>query len=556
MRVDRRTFMAGSAVLAASRTASASTYANGGGSAERGAVDKLEVYINQHRADWGIPGMTACVVNREGFEGFVHAGFADVDKGIRVGPEHLFQVGSITKMMTALAAWSLIDEGKLSPDTRLRDAMPEIKVQGGGDITLQHLLNHTSGLPRSINMYHKDGLWTGPAAGTHYAYSNLGYRLAGAIAARADGKPYPDCITERVLRPIGMMNSVGAMRSIDRPRYAKGYQPQLLDRPSKRPAIMVDAPWVDFDGASGCVAATTGDMAKFLNFLLGLAEGKGGGVFSDETAIRFLADPASRNGGGFYGNGISRVKYGGRDYLHHTGGMVSFSSALHVDPAAGVATFASGNVHYARDYRPRDITILGCRLLHAAATGADFLNGRSTKPSVSNPWRFAGLYKSESGDSFEIAAASNSISMRRNGANTAMQPIGTNHFHCDEAAFAETGLQFELKDDTAIRAWAGGVEYLIDPSTGYKQTPASVAALEGYYDNDDRWGLPTRVFARGDKLCLTSANYTSMWRKKDNGDWRLDIGGPSAEWLSFDSFIDGKPQRVIGSGEISYRRFS
>ncbi|NNL88722.1 MAG: beta-lactamase family protein [Marinicaulis sp.] len=556
MKVDRRTFMAGSAVLAAAGTASASTQTSGGGAAEKKALNKLEDYINQHRADWGIPGMTACVVNRDGFEGIVCSGFADVDKDVRVGPDHLFQVGSITKMMTALTAWSLIDEGTLSPETRLRDAMPEIKVQGGDEITLQHLLNHTSGLPRSINMYHDDGLWTGPAAGTHYAYSNLGYRLAGAIVARADGRSYPKCVEERVLRPIGMINSVGAMRSIDRPRYAKGYQPLLLDRPSARPAPMVDAPWVDFDGASGCVAATASDMAKFLKFLLGLAEGKGGDVFSNETAVRFLADPASRNGNGFYGNGVSRVKYGGRDYLHHTGGMVSFSSALHVDPEAGVAAFASGNVHYARDYRPRDVTILGCRLLHAATTGVALSSGRSTKSSVSEPSKYAGVYTSEGGDSFEIAAASNSISMHRSGASAAMQSIGSNYFQCDDPAFAETGLHFELKEGKAIRAWAGGVEYLTDPSTGYKETPAAVAGLEGYYDNDDRWGLPTRVFARGDKLCLTSANYTSMWRRKDNGDWRLDTGGPSAEWLRFDTFIDGKPQRVIGSGEVSYRRFS
>ena len=57
-----------------------------------------------------------------------------------------------------------------------------------------------------------------------------------------------------------------------------------------------------------------------------------------------------------YGNGLMHVGYAGRSYLHHTGGMVSFSSSFHVDVASGVGAFASSTITAFADYRPRLLT--------------------------------------------------------------------------------------------------------------------------------------------------------------------------------------------------------
>ncbi len=560
MQIDRRSVLgAGALITGLAASASAKTRRSSGGKAEKNALATLADYVEQHRTDWGMPGMTVAVVSRDGFSGFVDAGLADVDRNIAVSPDHLFQIGSITKMMTALTAWSLIDEGKLSPDARLADLMPGLSVRDGDTITLQHLLDHTSGLPRGTPVIVDGGLWSGYEPGSQWSYCNLGYKLAGMIAGHADGKLFPESVEARVLRPLGMNASIGSMRAEDLGRYARGYQPALLDRPFTRPPAMRDAPWVDYDGASGCVASTASDMALFLRFLIGLANGEGGPVFTNETAQRFLANPADAPGwseGTKYGNGIAHIEKDGRRYLHHTGGMVSFSSSLHVDVEAGVAAFASANIHYATNYRPRDVTAYACELLRTAQAGEDAPAAPPTKPRVEKPAHFAGVFTAASGDAFEVIAGENSIRMRRNDIEHDMQPVGDKSLAVADEDFAITGIDFEIEDDKPVRAWAGGVEYIADPSRGYLPKSDELASLEGRYDRDDRWALPVRVYARGEKLCLKSANYTSTLTRLDNGDWRPGDKEWWPDYIRFDGFLNGKAERLLSSGVPFLRRFS
>ena len=560
MRLNRRTVLGGAVAATSMVTAAhAKTRKSGGGAAQSKALSRLKDYADQHCADWGLPGMTTCMVDRDGFSGFVTSGYANIDRKTPVGPEHLFHIGSITKMITSLAAWSLVDEGKLSPDARLSELMPEISVRGGETITLQHLLNHNSGLPNGAPLFVDGGLWTGSAPGTYWAYSNLGYDIAGKIIERIDGRLFPEVLEARVLRPLGMNASTGALRKTDQPRHAQGYQPALLDRPHMRSGPLAIAPWVDSDDGAGCVAATAGDMALFLRFLIDLAGGKGGPVFSDETAVHFMADPAPAPGWSetaHYGNGIARIDNDGRAYLHHTGGMVSSSSALHVDPEAGVAAFASSNIHYAHNYRPRDVSLYGCQLLRAAQEGLDWPESKPTKPVVENPAQFAGVFTAENGDAFGVEAGSDAVTLRRDGKVTKMQSVGATFFACEDPAFDITGLSFEIEDGVAVRAWAGGVEYLANPSGAYTPVSEELKSLEGLYDDDDRWGVPTRVYARGESLFLTNANYTETLTRRDDGDWNVSDDARSAEWIRFDKVINGKPQRIIGSGNVQLRRFS
>jgi len=413
--LDRRTFVGGGAVLAGlASSARASTDKTGGGRAQAKALSAIEDYVKDHRDAWGIPGMTLCVVDRNGFTGFVRSGLANVDRDIRVRPDHLFQVGSITKMMTGIAIWSLIDEGKLSLDARLVDLLPRIAIRDGDKITLAHLLNHTSGLPGGAPLVLDGGLWTLFEPGSDWEYCNLGYRILGKIAAQADGRSYADCVEARVLHPLGMTQSIGAMRSADRQHYAQGYEPARMDQRVMHPGPMVAAPWVDYDGGAGCIASTASDMALFLRYLISLADGKGGPVLSDKATaglVTIAADAPGWGEGVKYGSGIAQVEIDERQYFHHTGGMVSFSSSLHVDREAGVAAFASGNIHYALAYRPRDITVFACEAMRAAQDGSPAPSPKPVMPAIEKPEQYAGTFTAQNGAAIEIVekktAASN-----------------------------------------------------------------------------------------------------------------------------------------------------
>ena len=557
MDFNRRIFIGGAALaagFASGAGAEAKPVSIGGGKAEQKALKALAAYADLHRAEWGIPGMTLAVVTRDGFEGVVTSGLADVDKNIPVGPDHLFQIGSISKMFTALAAWSLIDEGKLSPDQKLADALKGLSVRGGKAITLQHLLNHTSGLPADSAIFPEGGLWTGFEPGTSWSYSNSGYALAGMMAETAGGKLNFELVDERILKKLGMTQSVAAMHVADRHRYAQGYEPALTDRLNPRPSPMTPTPWVDSDSPAGCVAATAGDMAKFLRFLLGLAEGKGGPVLSDDAARRFLADPVEGWGpGAKYGNGVARIELDGRKYLHHTGGMVSFCSALHLDADAGVAAFASANIHYSLNYRPVRVSTYACELLRAVKSGTPAPAPKPPSIALEKPETFAGRFVSAAGDAFEVAAVNGQLRLSRDGRDSLLQQAAGALFATADPEFAVAGIVIEVETEKAVRAWVGETEYLVDPSIGYRPLASEdLRALAGRYDNDDRWAGPLYVHARDGKLWIGNAEPLTQ---TGDGEWRLG-DETSPERVKFDGAVNGRPNRLLFSGTPFVRRFS
>ncbi|MEO1015417.1 MAG: serine hydrolase domain-containing protein [Pseudomonadota bacterium] len=562
MGMDRRTFLGATALgagvaITATTQSGAKSSRSGGVSAK--ALRDVERYMEQHLADWGLVGMTLCVVDREGGAGRIGVGHADRAAGLKVAPDQLFQVGSITKMMTALAAWTLVDEGKLDPEATLAELMPEIMVRGGAadKITLRHLLNHTSGLPRSPSPFFEGGLWTNAEPGAQWAYSNLAYKLAGLIVSRTDGRNFPEAVEGRVLTPLGMENSSGAVRREDRSRHARGYQPRL-DRPTARPAEVELAPWVDYDWGSGCVSATTYDMEKFLSFLLRLAEGDGAPILSPGAAARFLADPADAPAwaeGARYGNGIARVKLGGRDYLHHTGGVVSFSSSLHVDPQAGVAAFASTNMHYARSYRPRDVTLYACEVMRAAAASEAPPAPKPTAATVKDAKKYAGVFTAAGGAVIELHADGDLLRLRIDERESELQPAGENAFAGDDPAIEVMGLDVEFEAEKPTRVWIGETEYLADPGADYTPVDASLAALSGLYQNDGGWDLPARVYVRGKRLRVKRAGFFVDLHLSPDGGWRgEDDTAPAA--TRFDGLVDGKMRRMVIAETIYERRFS
>jgi len=562
MDIDRRAFIGG-ATLSASFLAACQKSTNAPENAppsntplvpDDQVTGPLRDYIEQHRTAWGLPGMTVALVTRDGYEAVITSGFADIEQNIPVGREHLFQVGSISKMFTALAAWSLIDEGRLSPDVKVLDALNGLKIRDGEDIHLRHLLDHTSGLPGDSALFPEDGLWTGFKPGSDWSYSNCGYRLAGKIIAHADGRLFPDVVKARVLDKIGMVESVAAMHVADRPRYAQGYEPALIDRLNPIPVRMTPAPWVDSDSAAGNIASTPDDMIKFLRFMIHVADGKGGGVFSDEAAKRFLADPVQGWGpGSQYGNGVARVEIDGREYLHHTGGMISFSSSLDIDPEAGVAAFASTNVHYSLNYRPKDVTVHACELMRAMQEGAAAPAPKPPREPLDTPEQYAGRFIAKDGDQFDVVVSGGDVRLRKNGRDSALYCATDRLFATDDPDHAITGIVIESVDGKAERAWCGDVEYLIDPSTGYKPPPPeSLSVLAGRYDNDDRWAGPIYVHVRDGKVLL--GNIVELF-PGDGGIWRT-ADASSPEQIRFDGVINGVPQRMLFSGIPYIRRFS
>ena len=166
-------------------------------------------------------------------------GLADLEEGVEAGPSTHYRLASVSKQFTAAAVLLLANDGKLNLDDPARAWLPSLP-SAARDITLRHLLTHTSGLIdyedvmpemdegaqlRDADVLRilasQDRLYFAP--GASYRYSNSGYALLALVVERASGRSFPDFLRERIFEPLGM-EAVAYVRGGPEPMHrAYGY---------------------------------------------------------------------------------------------------------------------------------------------------------------------------------------------------------------------------------------------------------------------------------------------------------------------------------------------
>jgi CubicO group peptidase (beta-lactamase class C family) len=183
----------------------------------------LETWLSARMRDRKIPGAALGVI--QGGEVVYQQGLGVTsieEGGVPVSPQTLFAIGSVTKLFTKTAVLCLAEEGRVDLDTRVSHYLPEFHVGAAwSGVTLRRLLSHTSGLPSE---YIDEGVYNPAVLREHVEqqvarcrflfppgdacfYSNLALNLAGYVVEVVSGKPYPQMIAERILKPLGMTRS-------------------------------------------------------------------------------------------------------------------------------------------------------------------------------------------------------------------------------------------------------------------------------------------------------------------------------------------------------------
>lgn len=162
-------------------------------------------------------------------------GYADVGAKTKVTADNIFALADCSMPITAMAVMQLVDAGKLTLST---PAFPFLGLKPAHDpqvsqITIQELLNHSSGLPRSITDETAFTLAVAQKAaavnhllfrpGTRVAYSNTGYDVLGAVIQKASGHDYQDYVIAHIFTPVGSAGDVGYLGNMDLPHMALGY---------------------------------------------------------------------------------------------------------------------------------------------------------------------------------------------------------------------------------------------------------------------------------------------------------------------------------------------
>lgn len=522
----------------------------------RPAVAAVRAQVMRHLADHGIPAITVAMVDADGFAAFIPAGFADVDKRVALGPDHLFQIGSITKSFAALCALILSARGQLDLNAAVVDLLPGIDVPR--NVALMHLIEHSSGLPDDAPLFPRPTggkHWQGYAPHTHWSYSNLGYTLIGMALERVSGKPFEQLVRELVFVPLGMSSARGAIRAEDRARYAQGYTVYAGDLGWLDRDRLGVAPWADVTFAAGCIAATAHDMAKYARWLIAAARGHGAPLLSDADARRFTTATVDAPGwaqpGARYGFGLATVPLDGRTMLHHTGGMIAFTSSIHVDAAAGVACFASTTLTGFPGYRPRDITSYACHMLRVAREGGVASAPKPTRAPIAAPGDYMGRFARADGRTLVLAVAGAGLRAIYPGGAAGVESPAPDLLVVRDPVWLRFSLAAERAGGKVAGYWHGGDWYGAPGSAPKPAAAPEMAALTGRYDTDNLWGGVMRIVARGDRLFADGV--TPLTRLPD-GSWRVGEDDWSPERIWFDGAIAGQPQRLSLSGTDYFRR--
>jgi CubicO group peptidase (beta-lactamase class C family) len=293
---------------------------------------KLDVMLDDAIATQKVPGLVAMVLKDGELVYHEAKGYADVASKTMMEKDHIFRIASQTKAITSTAVMILWEEGKFRLDDPISNYIPEFKnprVLAGfrysdttfsarpadKEITIRHLLTHTSGLgygvidgdERMKMIYHKAGvtdLFTTENIsieesvkrlaklplhhdpGTKYTYSE-GLDVLGYFVEIISGQPFDVFLKERIFDPLGMddtrfyLNDAQGERLVTVHTYQDGkwqpypvtfYDPDYPRKGAKR----------FFSGGAG-LSSTTADYAKFLQMYLNQGELNGNRILSSKT---------------------------------------------------------------------------------------------------------------------------------------------------------------------------------------------------------------------------------------------------------------------------------
>ncbi|MDE2776792.1 MAG: serine hydrolase [Chloroflexota bacterium] len=238
--------------------------------------DRIAAQVESWREELGVPGATfGLSVDGEIYTSGV--GVTHCEHPLAVTDETIFQIGSITKTVTATAMMRLVEQGALDLRAPVRDYLPGFRVRdadASASVTSWHLLTHRAGWTGDV--FTDTGGGDDAAAkyvegmanfeqlaplGRHFSYNNAGFCVAGRVIEALTGASYETAIQELIFEPLGMARSFFFPQQAMLHRFAVGHQA----------GGRVLSPWAIPRGmnAAGGISCHIHDLLRYGAFHLG-----------------------------------------------------------------------------------------------------------------------------------------------------------------------------------------------------------------------------------------------------------------------------------------------
>ena len=465
-------------------------------------------------AEWNTTGSPGCalavikdgrIVYERGY------GMANLELGIAITPQSVFDIGSVSKEITAMAMLLLVQDGKISLDDDIRKYIPEMPDYVN-TITLRHMLHHTSGLRNYDDLFDLVGI---PEAdlttdrdaleltarqkgvnfkpGEEFLYSDTNFFLMSLVVKRVSGKTLRQFAQERIFGPLGMTSThYHDDHTMIVPRRATGYAPH------NGGGFEIDMSNFEQVG-DGSVMTTVEDLFKWeQNFEHPVVGGS--------EAILQLTTPGKLNNGQPipYGMGLFIDHYRGLKWIHHSGEWVGYRAAFSRFPEQHFSTLLTCNC--VGTMNPMGLA----KQVADIYLGDDFArnekaNAQSTvSVRTADLQHYAGMYWSQKNGAlrtFEIR--DNKLVMVAPGMTYDMLPLGGGQFEALEADSEHRDKYIFRKaangDEFALEAWEGGAPTIYNPVKGPLPDPSRLNEYVGTYRNDELQSI-WKLVARDGKL--------------------------------------------------------
>ena len=280
--------------------------------------------------------------------------YGSLEKGDKrpIDGDTLFEIGSITKVFTALLLADMAHRGEVRLDDPISKYVPstaKIPQRDGRQITLVDLATHTSGLPRmpaNFNPkdpanpyidYTEEQLYTFLSSyeltrdvGIKFVYSNLGFGLLGQGLARRNGSDYETLVETRICEPLGMKSTRITLTPDMEQRFAAGHSSDLVT------VSRWDIPSL---AGAGALRSSANDMLKFLAAAMGYAHS------SLDPAFKAMLSVKRPTGQAFIDSAMGWAidTRGGGEIIWKNGGTGGYRTFIGYAPRSGVGIVALSN---------------------------------------------------------------------------------------------------------------------------------------------------------------------------------------------------------------------
>jgi CubicO group peptidase (beta-lactamase class C family) len=274
-------------------------------------------------------------------------GFKNYAAGTLNDANTIYPIGSLTKPFTAIVILKLQEEGKLSVTDKLSKYVPQ--QTGADQITIQNLLNHTSGIYDFSHDIPEDdsALLSHPIPqqkvldafihrplefkpGSQYSYCNSDYFLLGMIIEKVTGQTYWQVVRQMIFTPLGMEHSGFDFINLKDTSKATGYKTFTADK------HVLSVKWDStLARAAGAIYSTIGDLYKWS---LAIAQQK---ILSPASWQQAFTPALEKYGDGFWIDSLYGYKY-----VYHSGGLLGFMSSFRYYPDADVTVILQNNFGY------------------------------------------------------------------------------------------------------------------------------------------------------------------------------------------------------------------